>query len=558
MKKFWLISIFCLFAVNATAAERFIIRVATPLQVNQLTQGGSAAQKVRTELTQALSPTFIDTLSDIASNLSETDAVQVKELSSLSIGAHVILLERNLNAEKTQEFIKQIAQLPNVVFISEDRKLQIQSSKVKQINPLQWDMAEAATVIPPYPLGGMWGGDNMVNAWEELAQHALAPGEDVVVAVIDTGYTPNSNILSALQPLNRRKDEGDEHKTEYGYQMISDCRISGQCAASTPSWLASKLKYQANALDLGDFLTEEAILESNGFFEGCAVEDSTWHGTHVTGTIVANGYSIDKPKAVTGGAYAAKLVPVRVLGKCGGYDSDVIEGMLWAAGIDIRDSHPEVLPNKHPAQVLSMSLGEASPCSEVPALQEAINLINEQGAVIVVAAGNSSLDISGFNPAGCEGVISVAAKGPSNQLTYYSNFGATTIAASGGDRTIADCPAGDPTCPSSVYSTVWSSLQAFAPRIQGGKDAWITYQGTSMSTPHVAAAVANIIAVLKAQGQDGKYTRDEIIKILQRTAAPYNNCNYANGNNYCTDNDYALDTAAAIKYVLKHHHHPRP
>ena len=51
--------------------------------------------------------------------------------------------------------------------------------------------------------------------------------------------------------------------------------------------------------------------------------------------------------------WAARILPVRVLGKCGGYDSDIVDGIAWAAGLDV----PGVPANPTPAQVINMSLG---------------------------------------------------------------------------------------------------------------------------------------------------------------------------------------------------------
>jgi serine protease len=78
---------------------------------------------------------------------------------------------------------------------------------------------------------------------------------------------------------------------------------------------------------------------------------STWYGSHVAGTIAA---ATDNGIGVSGIDGSAKLVPVRVLGACGGNDADIIDGIYWAVGgKKVRGAEP----NPFPAQIVNMSLG---------------------------------------------------------------------------------------------------------------------------------------------------------------------------------------------------------
>ena len=132
-----------------------------------------------------------------------------------------------------------------------------------------------------------------------------------------------------------------------------------------------------------------------------------------------------------------------------------------------------------------MSLGTGQ-CSKQ--FQTAIDAVVREGAIVVVAAGNEHVDIKDTVPAGCSGVISVAAKGPTGKLAYYSNFGNTTVTASGGDNTILS-PL------SMVRSTMWSSLEAYQSPAHGGHETWGEMHGTSMATPHVSAAIAALVGI---------------------------------------------------------------
>ena len=175
----------------------------------------------------------------------------------------------------------------------------------------------------------------------------------------------------------------------------------------------------------------------------CTVSNSSWHGTHVAGTIAALG---NNNAGVIGGAYNAKILPVRVLGKGGGYLSDIANGIMWAAGVTCNRTYP----NPNPAKVINMSLGGAGTCGAT--MQNAITAAVAAGAVVVVAAGNSNADVANFQPASCANVITVAAIARDGSRAAYSNFSSpatnttnptnVTLAAQGGDQTYL--PAFDP------------------------------------------------------------------------------------------------------------------
>ena len=110
--------------------------------------------------------------------------------------------------------------------------------------------------------------------------------------------------------------------------------------------------------------------------------DSSWHGTHVAGTIAALS---DNGSGVAGVAPNAKVEPLRALGKCGGYLSDIIDAITWGSGGTVAG----IPANANPAEVLNMSLGGGGTCGV--ALQSAIDAAVGRGTTIVVAAGNSCL-----------------------------------------------------------------------------------------------------------------------------------------------------------------------
>jgi serine protease len=188
--------------------------------------------------------------------------------------------------------------------------------------------------------------------------------------------------------------------------------------------------------------------------------------------------------------------PVRVLGKCGGYTSDIADGIIWASGGTVSG-----LPaNATPAKVINMSLGGGGACDTTS--QNAINSARSRGTVVVVAAGNENQNASNSNPANCSGVIAVAATDRNGARAYYSNFGSiVTLAAPGGDVRASSS--------NGILSTLNAGTKA------PGADSYAYYQGTSMATPHVAGVVALMLSAKPTA------TPDQIKAALQSSARAF-------------------------------------
>ena len=505
-----------LLIMRVTAEERLIIQYKpTSSQLSMYNSRQMTNTELRQQMMRPLSTATLSALSSVV-------GYQVTQLKPIANGSHVVVIHANLSSTQRQQLLDNLAKQSNIQHVEIDKLLTPNSEP----NPVQWDFMKNESL----PIFGGTHGDNFIEAmqiWRNKYPNQDI-GHNAVVAVIDTGYTPHENIVSGLIPYTGNNCVSQNGVGQcYGYQFISDCRVAGSCAADSTS--NTFLSPQPDGLDLGDFISQSD--KQTGFFRNCRATDSTWHGSHVTGTIVANGFN--GTSGILGGAYGARVLPLRVLGKCGGFNSDVIDAIYYAV-----NDYPGI-PNPHPADVVNMSLGGTGACNSSDMMQVAINNAIAHNAVVVVSAGNETSNITNFSPAGCSGVFSVAAKGIYNELAEYSNFGNTTMTASGGDpvQPILQTPL------NWILSTVWSSTESYN---YADGSAFAFYVGTSMAAPHVSAAVADIIALLKAESKT--YDNTTLLSILQNTASfDYLNGSASNSGGGVTSG--MLDVGAAFNYI---------
>ncbi len=508
------------FIGSANAVDKLIIKYKpTSNQSSAMARGALSREGLRAQQMQQLSTNSLQKISTAA-------GIKVQEVNRIGTGAHVIQLANDVSENELQQIIKNIKSDPSVDYVVEERP--VYAFSVPVLNESQWDMQLVSTNTSN-PVFSGWMGDNLQGAWtiESNLMNILYPGTGVTVAVIDTGYTPHQNFVD---------ESGNWHLVGYsnatptsGYQFLSS---SGGVDAP-------------NALDTGDYGTCNLVYES-----------SSWHGTHVTGTIVAQGYNGES--GIKGGAFGANVLPVRVLGTCGsGGTPDIENGMLWAAGFSVNG----IPGSTTPANVINLSLGtNGGGCG--PDMQDTINTITNygnNGVIIVAAAGNEAQNVNNVEPAGCQYVVSVAAKGPTNTLAFYSNYGNTTITASGGDS--------GPNAPtytgyeSEVLSTIWSSTAAYESPANGGYGIYQAYEGTSQATPHVSATIADIIGILQANGKSWNYA--SMVQILQQTAGNLSSsCNtgaWSSGSGGgCVVNNSSLNSGAAINLAITNPPTPVP
>jgi serine protease len=351
-------------------------------------------------------------------------------LRRMSLGADVVATSQKLGAADAETLMRQIAANPNVEYVQIDRIMKHTLTPNDTNYSQQWGYTDADAGI------------RANQAWD------VSNGSGIIVAVIDTGYVAHSDLAANIVA---------------GYDFIIDTAVS-----------ADGNGRDSNPADPGD---------------AYGGQPSSWHGTHVAGTVAA---VTNNAKGVAGTAWGAKVMPVRALGKGGGYTSDIADAIIWSSGGTV--SGVPTLSAANAADVINMSLGGSGACDT--ATQNAINGAVSRGVTVVVAAGNDNANASGFSPASCNNVVNVASVTSASARSSFSNYG-----------TLIDVSAPG----SGILSTLNTGTAG------PGTESYASYNGTSMAAPHVAGAVALVQSRRLALGLP-MYTPAQVEAQLKATA----------------------------------------
>ena len=305
-------------------------------------------------------------------------------------------------------------------------------------------------LVPPdilYPSQWHYRLLNLESAWD-----STQGSTNVVVAVVDTGVLfAHPDLIPNLVP---------------GYDFVSDVTRSGD----------------------GDGIDSDA--EDPG--DGATLVMSSWHGTHVAGTIAAASSS-GAASGMLGVAPLSRIMPIRVLARGGGTSFDILQGVRYAAGLS--NSADIILSS--PVDIINLSLGGPG-YSQTE--QDTYNEINRAGIIVIAAAGNNGSKQQNY-PASYNNVVAVSATDMNLNKAPYSNFGPNIdISAPGGDF-------GADLDMNAEQDGIWSTSVSVVGTSRN--PGFAMKEGTSMASPQVAG----VVALMKARKPD--LTPDEFYVVLR-------------------------------------------
>lgn len=417
--------------------------------------------------------TAVDARAWIA-RLEQRSGMRFELARSISGRLHSLRIERPLAGAEMKARLARLAADPDVEYAEPDRRqfpLAVPNDPLYSRTPQtgQWYLTNPDASFPA-AIGAE-------RAWD------LTTGtSSVVVAVLDTGVLFNHPDLGTV---------ASGGKLLPGYDFIGADPNGSFATANDGDGR------DADPSDPGDWISNADL--QNPIFNGCEVADSSWHGTHIAGII---GARTNNGLGVAGIGWATRVLPVRVLGKCAGYTSDIVAAMRWSVGLSV----PGVpnLPLSEQARVINLSLGSPDPCSTT--YRDVVNEVRAQGVLVVAAAGNEGGAVT--EPANCPGVVAVTAVRHVGTKVGFASFGSeVAIAAPGGN-----CVNTSGACLYPIVST--DNIGTTAPQSGNGM-----IYGGKLGTSFAAPIVSGVAALMWSRNPF--MTADQLRDRLQRSARPF-------------------------------------
>ena len=406
-----------------------------------------------------------------AQKLGNSAGMRLQRKHHIGSETEVLQLDRALDATEMNALLQRIAADPNVEYAVADGH---RWPHAIPSDPLYLDQWYFQTLQP--------SATRAEQAWDQTVGSATT-----VVAVLDTG-------VRFEHPDLRRVAQGG--KLLDGFDFVSQAPFANDGDGR-----------DNNPADPGDFVTASETTTPPFNVPACSFSDSSWHGTRVSSLI---GAVTNNAEGLAGTGWNTRILPVRVLGKCGGTDSDIIAAMRWAAGIQVAG----VPANPNPAQIINLSLGGSGACSL--AYQQAIDEVTARGVLVVASVGNEGGSVSA--PANCNGVLGVTGLRHAGTKVGFSSLGpGAGIGAPGGncvDTTGATCQFPIVAAKNAGFTT--PGLDTYTtPTDRDSRGVPAPNVGTSFSAPLVAGAAA-LLHSLNPQLSPSQY-----IALLRDSATPF-------------------------------------
>ncbi len=312
--------------------------------------------------------------------------LELKQQRAIAKNLQVVEFAARDAHDNMQTVLDRLRDDPDVVYAEPDRAVYAHAVPNDPLAPAQWFLGAAQ----PSAI-------NATAAWDNTTG-----SNGVVIAVLDTGV---------------RFDHPDLVRAGLGGRLLPGYDFISGNSDGTFFTANDGNGRDADPSDPGDWV---ATTETR---TGCSSDNSSWHGTRTAGII---GAATNNSLGVAGIAWGGWLLPVRVLGKCGGLTSDILAAMLWSGGLHV-DGVPD---NPYPAQIINMSLGSQGNCSNASA--DVVRTLNSLGVLVVVSAGNEGGPVD--SPANCPGAAAVAGLRHIGTKVGFSSLGPEiALSAPGGN-----------------------------------------------------------------------------------------------------------------------------
>jgi serine protease len=393
-------------------------------------------------------------VSDRIANLAARSGLRMREAHPITDSLHVMQVEPAAAADPVAATVAHLRADADVEYAEADERRYPHAVPNDTLYAGGGQWYEQADPTTPAAV-------NAQGAWD------MTTGDpNLVIADLDTGIRFDHPDLLAIAAGGRLLP---------GYDFINNAAVAndGDGRDADPS-------------DPGDWVTAADVATAQ--FKGCTVQISSWHGTRTAGIL---GALTNNAHGIAGMTWQGRILPVRVLGKCGGFDSDIISAMLWAAGIAVSGAPA----NPNPAKIINMSLGSTGSCPQSYA--DAISQLTALGVLVVVSAGNEGGPVD--TPANCAGVAAVAGLRHAGTKVGFSSLGpGVALSAPAGN-----CVNSSGACVYSIQTTTNSGTMGPVARDDAYTGNQITTAdqpkgpnlGTSFSAPIVSGIAALMTAV---------------------------------------------------------------
>jgi serine protease len=441
-------------AAEQESAQRIIVKFRQSSLSTQATKNGESAS----QQAAAADTTRLNALASRA-------RVTLQRSKALGGDMHVMQVSA-ANGETAVETLARLRSDSEVEFAELDRRVFLHATDA---NDPRYALNNAADAGQWYLREVQKSAINARAAWD------ITKGSNgVVIAVVDTGV---------------RYDHEDLQTAATGGKLLPGFDFVSQDAANNFSTAGDGDARDNDAADPGDFCTSNA-------------DSSSWHGTRVSGII---GARTNNNLGVSGINWNGYILPVRVIGRCGGFNSDVIAGIRWAAGLTV----PGAPTNPYPAQVINISLGGEGACDQGSAA--AVTAATAAGSLVVVSAGNEGGPVD--SPANCPGAMGILGLRHAGTKVGFSSLGSQiALGAPGGN--CVNTAAGTP-CVYSIDTT--TNMGASTPAANGytDKSSGNTNVGTSFSSPIVSGIAGLMLSV------NGNLRSQQLIARMREGASVY-------------------------------------